>query len=150
MQLDFIAALADVMSRESLAELEYVAPDGASVRLSRRAAAHAPAGPGPAADAVVGAAPAHADRPAPPDAAVPITAGMPGTFYRSPAPGEPPFANEGDAVEEGQALGLIETMKTLIPVESPLSGTLVRREVENGVLVQPDTVLWTIRPEGRH
>ena len=42
---------------------------------------------------------------------------MSGTFYRSPAPGEPAFVNMGDRVEKGQTIGIIEAMKLMNEIE---------------------------------
>ena len=42
---------------------------------------------------------------------------MAGTFYRSPAPGEPSFVKEGDRVEKGQTVGIIEAMKLMNEIE---------------------------------
>lgn len=35
-----------------------------------------------------------------------------GIFYAKPSPDSPPFVSEGDEIEKGKALGLIEVMKT--------------------------------------
>jgi len=40
-----------------------------------------------------------------------VTSPMVGTFYRRPAPDQPPFVEEGQRVEAGQTLCLIEAMK---------------------------------------
>ena len=56
---------------------------------------------------------------------------LPGTFYRRPAPDQPPFKQEGDAVAVGDTLGLIEVMKSFTGVTSEVSGTLVRFHVED-------------------
>ncbi|MCU1512875.1 MAG: acetyl-CoA carboxylase biotin carboxyl carrier protein subunit, partial [Arthrobacter sp.] len=37
-----------------------------------------------------------------------IVSPLPGIFYRKPGPGKPPFANEGDTIEVGQTLGIVE------------------------------------------
>lgn len=42
---------------------------------------------------------------------------MGGTYYRSPAPGEPPFCREGDKVTKGQTIGIIEAMKLMNEIE---------------------------------
>lgn len=44
---------------------------------------------------------------------------MGGTYYRSPAPGEPPFVREGDKVEKGQTVAIIEAMKLMNEIEVP-------------------------------
>ena len=41
-----------------------------------------------------------------------IRSPLPGTFYRSSAPDVPPFKADGDCVASGDAIGLIEVMKT--------------------------------------
>ena len=37
-----------------------------------------------------------------------IVSPLPGVFYRHPDPGSPPFANEGDTVDAGQTIGLLD------------------------------------------
>ncbi len=54
-----------------------------------------------------------------------VTAQVVGVFYRAPEPGAPPFAREGDLVEAGQQIAIIEAMKLMIPVEADASGRVV-------------------------
>ena len=42
---------------------------------------------------------------------------MAGSFYRSPAPGEPSFCKEGDKVTKGQTVCIIEAMKLMNEIE---------------------------------
>jgi acetyl-CoA carboxylase biotin carboxyl carrier protein len=56
---------------------------------------------------------------------------IPGTFYRRPDPESEPFVTEGDAVQAGATIGLVEIMKNFQPVESDGAGTLVEFLVEN-------------------
>ena len=42
-----------------------------------------------------------------------ILSPLPGTFYRKPAPDQPPYKNEGDTVAAGDVIGLVEVMKSL-------------------------------------
>jgi acetyl-CoA carboxylase biotin carboxyl carrier protein len=56
---------------------------------------------------------------------------IPGVFYRRPDPDSDPFVTEGDAVEAGATIGLVEIMKNFQPVESEGAGTLVEFLVEN-------------------
>ena len=56
---------------------------------------------------------------------------LPGTFYRRPAPDQPPFKGEGDAVAVGDTLGLVEVMKSFTPVTAEVAGTVVRFHVED-------------------
>lgn len=69
-----------------------------------------------------------------------------GTFYECPKPGDPPFVKVGDAVEPGQILCIIESMKLMNEIESEVAGTVVARLVENGRPVEYGEALFTIRP----
>jgi acetyl-CoA carboxylase biotin carboxyl carrier protein len=60
-----------------------------------------------------------------------IHAPMPGVFYRSPDPGSPPFVQEGDQVQEGTVLGLIEVMKQFHELLADAAGTVAEFFVEN-------------------
>ncbi len=51
----------------------------------------------------------------------------------------------GDAVEEGQALLFIESMKMEIPVEAPAAGTVAELLVEPGDVVDEGQALARIR-----
>ena len=73
-----------------------------------------------------------------------VRATMHGTFYCSPAPGEPPFAAAGQRIEVGQQLALLEAMKMLHAVESEYAGTLRQMLAENGTAVEPGTPLFEI------
>lgn len=77
-----------------------------------------------------------------------IVAGLTGTFYRSPSPDAPPFVEVGDFVEEGQAIGLLEAMKMLNPIEADRGGRLLSITAENGALVTRGTVLFRLAPDG--
>ncbi|MGC8833262.1 MAG: acetyl-CoA carboxylase biotin carboxyl carrier protein [Armatimonadota bacterium] len=75
-----------------------------------------------------------------------ITAPMAGVFYRTPRPDEPPFVEEGDTVEVGQTVGLIEAMKVFSPVLSDVSGRVVLVKARNGSTVQEGEVLMLVEP----
>ncbi|MGI9416607.1 MAG: acetyl-CoA carboxylase [Geminicoccaceae bacterium] len=53
-----------------------------------------------------------------------IRSPIPGTFYRKPAPDQPPFKEVGDKVSKGDAVGLVEVMKTFQEVLADADGTL--------------------------
>ena len=48
---------------------------------------------------------------------VQVLSPMGGMYYRSPAPGEPPYCREGDKVTKGQTIGIIEAMKLMNEIE---------------------------------
>ena len=60
-----------------------------------------------------------------------ILSPLPGTFYRKPAPDQPPFKNDGDAVAEGDVVGLVEVMKSFHEVKAQVAGTIQAFLVED-------------------
>lgn len=60
-----------------------------------------------------------------------ILSPLPGTFYRKPAPGKPNFKDEGDMVQEGEVIGLIEVMKSFNEVKADKAGKIARFVVDN-------------------
>ncbi|KAI5316325.1 hypothetical protein PRUPE_7G000300 [Prunus persica] len=76
----------------------------------------------------------------------PLKCPMAGTFYRSPAPGEPPLVKVGDKIQKGQVLCIIEAMKLMNEIEADQSGTVVEILVEDGKPVSVDTPLFVIQP----
>lgn len=79
---------------------------------------------------------------------VPVAAPMVGTFYRAPGPDQPPFVQEGDRVEAGQTLCVIEAMKMFNEIPAEVSGRVVRVLVENGAPVEYGQPLFLIDPRG--
>jgi biotin carboxyl carrier protein len=64
-------------------------------------------------------------------AAKQILSPLPGTFYRQPSPGEPPFKDVGDEVKEGDVIGLVEVMKVFSEVKAEIAGKIASFLVEN-------------------
>jgi biotin carboxyl carrier protein len=60
-----------------------------------------------------------------------IRSPLPGTFYRRPSPEADPYVSEGDAVEPGDVVGLVEVMKTFHEVKATEAGTVERFLIEN-------------------
>jgi len=69
-----------------------------------------------------------------------------GTYYESPKPGDPAFVKVGDAVDAGQVLCIIESMKLMNEIESDIAGTVVAKLMENGRPVEYGEALFAIRP----
>lgn len=67
-----------------------------------------------------------------------------GTFYNSAAPGEAPFVMEGNSVEKGQTLCIIEAMKMMNEVVSGFDGKISKIFVADGVVVQKGQELFVI------
>jgi acetyl-CoA carboxylase biotin carboxyl carrier protein len=68
-----------------------------------------------------------------------------GTYYEAASPGTPPFVKVGDAVKEGQVLGIIEAMKLMNEIEAEVSGVIARMFVPNGSPVEYGMPLFGIR-----
>jgi acetyl-CoA carboxylase biotin carboxyl carrier protein len=70
-----------------------------------------------------------------------IQSPLPGTFYRKPAPDQPPFIEDGGSVAEGDTIGLVEVMKTFHEVKAEVSGTNARFAVGDEEPVTAGAVL---------
>ena len=75
-----------------------------------------------------------------------VTSPMIGTFYASPGPGEPPFVNEGEEVEVGQVIGIIEAMKIMNEITSEHEGVISKILVKNAQAVEYGQPLVHIAP----
>jgi acetyl-CoA carboxylase biotin carboxyl carrier protein len=74
-----------------------------------------------------------------------ITSPMVGTFYKSSAPGNPPFVAEGQSVSSGETLCIIEAMKLMNEVKAHKNCTIVKILVEDGELVKKGDKLFIIK-----
>ncbi|WIG92547.1 acetyl-CoA carboxylase biotin carboxyl carrier protein [Myxococcus sp. SDU36] len=73
-----------------------------------------------------------------------VTSPFVGTFYRTPAPDQPPFVDVGALVKKGQVLCIIEAMKLMNEIESEVSGRVAEILVENGRPVEFGQALFRI------
>lgn len=76
-----------------------------------------------------------------------ITSPMVGTFYRAPAPDEPPFVNMGERISKGDTVCIIEAMKLMNDIEAEVAGEVVEILVENGDPVEYGQVLMRVDPK---
>jgi len=75
---------------------------------------------------------------------IPVTSPMTGIYYASPSPGAPAFVKEGDTIVAGQVIALIEAMKVFNEVTAVTGGTVLKVVAENGQLVNPGDILFTL------
>ena len=75
-----------------------------------------------------------------------INAPMVGTFYSAPAPGEPAFIKEGDKVDAGATVCIVEAMKLMNEVVAKFACEIVKVLVENGQPVEYGQPLFAVRP----
>jgi acetyl-CoA carboxylase biotin carboxyl carrier protein len=79
----------------------------------------------------------------------PIKAPLVGTFYRASQPGAPPFVNEGDTVDEGQVIAIVEAMKLMNQVQADQAGKVAEILAEDGAWVEFEQILMYLEePEG--
>lgn len=77
---------------------------------------------------------------------VAVTAPSVGTFYRCPAPHQPPFVEVGAQVACGGTLCLIEVMKMFAGVTAPIAGRIAEILVEDATLVEHGQILMYVDP----
>ena len=68
-----------------------------------------------------------------------------GTFYISPSPDKPAYAEVGKRVKQGDTLCIIEAMKLMNEIESEVSGEVLEILVENESMVEFGQPLFRIR-----
>jgi len=129
---ELIRELAELLESSSLSEIE-VSDENVRIRVVREVAAAQIQAPAPAPPAAEQARPAaeaaaaprepeerHEDHPGA------VLSPMVGTAYLSPEPGAGPFVKEGDRVNEGDTVMIVEAMKVMNPIPAPKSGTVLR------------------------
>ena len=67
-------------------------------------------------------------------------------MFRAPAPGEPPFATEGDKVTTGQTVCIIEAMKLMNEIEAEVSGEVIKILAQNGQSITAGQALMIVKP----
>lgn len=76
-----------------------------------------------------------------------IKAPIVGTAYLSPEPGAPAFVKVGDRIEKDQPIVIIEAMKVMNQLKSPVSGTIKNILVSNAKPVEFGDVLLIIQKD---
>ena len=85
--------------------------------------------------------------PALPPGSIVVRAPMVGTFYRSPAPGAPPFVEVGQAVDEHTTVCIIEVMKLMNSIPAGTSGRVQQVLVADGAPVDTGAPLIVLDPQ---
>jgi acetyl-CoA carboxylase biotin carboxyl carrier protein len=83
---------------------------------------------------------AEADVPAGPSIKSPIT----GVFYRAPSPTSAPFVQEGDVVDQGKTLCVVEAMKVMNEIKAESKIRIAKILVENGKQVTSQQDIFLI------
>jgi acetyl-CoA carboxylase biotin carboxyl carrier protein len=144
--MDFkeIKTILEFMDQNKLVEFEYE-ENGKRIKLRKGEEAVARVLPAPVAAPVaavpVPAAAAPAARPA---NVVEFKSPLVGTFYRSPKPGAPPFAREGEEVKADKVLCIVEAMKVMNEIKAPFDGKIVEVLAKEGQAVEFGAPLFLI------
>lgn len=155
MDVDGIKKLVSLMNDNDLCELE-VEEEGKKVRLRKHERNAPPGGVMVSMPMGVQAAPVSAAAPAPAAAAAPaaprkdvveVKSPLVGTFYRSPKPGTPPFAEVNERVNAEKTLCIIEAMKVMNEIKAEVEGVIEAILVNNGEAVEFNQPLFLIRKD---
>jgi acetyl-CoA carboxylase biotin carboxyl carrier protein len=146
-----IKEILDLLKDTDVEEIE-LQRNNLKIRIKKRGAApawisHFPAPPHPELPAEKALAPSlpPQERDAAGNALI-IKSPMVGTFYRAPLPGAEPFVKEGDVVEKGKILCIIEAMKLMNEIEAEMDAEIVEILVANGQPVEFGEILFRLRP----
>ncbi|HHU53492.1 MAG TPA: acetyl-CoA carboxylase biotin carboxyl carrier protein [Clostridiaceae bacterium] len=72
---------------------------------------------------------------------------MVGTFYASAEAGGKPYVQAGDQIKAGQIICIIDVMKTMNEIPSPVAGKVVSIHAEDGELMEFDSLLFVVDTE---
>jgi acetyl-CoA carboxylase biotin carboxyl carrier protein len=75
-----------------------------------------------------------------------VRAPLVGTFYASPQPGADPFVQEGDVVDAGQTVAIVEAMKLMNQVPADIAGKVAKILVQDGEWVEFEQALIILEP----
>ena len=76
--------------------------------------------------------------------AVSVASPIIGVFYASPSPEDAPFVNIGDRVSAGQTLCIVEAMKLMNEIPSPVAGTVLQMLAADGGEVEVGQPLFLV------
>lgn len=155
MDLKYVKQLLEMVEKSAVNEVE-LEEKGQKIRITKSAPqnvmqapqyqmampAPAPAAPAAPAPQAAAAKPAAAEGKKYHEVKSPIV----GTFYRSPSPDAAPYVEVGSKIKQGGTLCIVEAMKLMNEIESDVSGTIVKINVENGKPVEYGQVLFLVEP----
>lgn len=148
MDLEKVESLADILLDKGLTAIE-VEESGLRIRLEKSAPggvsvyAEPAAGAGAALEGFAGKVAATAA-----DASLQeVISPLVGIVYMAPSPESEPYVSLGQRVEKGQVVCVVDAMKMLNEVASPVSGVIRQICVENGSVVEYGACLFRIEEE---
>lgn len=145
---DDVRWLFEILEQEGLEEIE-VAEGDLRIRVCARVAVAAGRQVAVAASTPRQAPEEVAPQPAAVPSGIPVLAPMAGIFYRQPSPDADPFVDEGDRVQAGDVVGLVEVMKLFNEITAPVTGVVSRIVVDTQDRIEADEPLMYIQPASR-
>lgn len=82
----------------------------------------------------------------PPPGSQLVVSPMVGTFYASPSPKDPAYVQEGDLIQPGDVVGIVEAMKIMNEIDSEFSGHVSKILVASGQPVEYGQPLMVVEP----
>ncbi len=65
-----------------------------------------------------------------------VTSPLVGVYYNSPSPDNPPFVKINQEVQKGDVLCIVEAMKVMNEIRSPLNGVIKKININNETMVE--------------
>lgn len=144
---DQVQALFEIMKSEKLEELEIKEADF-SVQIKRKGRRQpvqmAMQMPTMAMPAALADASADATAAEPAVSGETIQSPIMGMFYRAPSPSSPAFVKEGDVVDAGKTICIVEAMKVMNEIKAENRVKIVKILVENGKAISSGQDLFII------
>jgi acetyl-CoA carboxylase biotin carboxyl carrier protein len=166
--LRYVKKLIELLDGSSVDSIEISSDKGMKIRLSKSPSqrgavqtavsspmllAAAPAAPVPVprptpTDGVAAVADGEGKAEAPKPKLLEIKSPMVGTFYAAPEPGAKAYVAEGQRIQRGQMVCIIEAMKIMNEIESEYAGVVKEILVQDAHPVEYGQVLFRIAPNG--
>lgn len=139
-----VSELFEIMKQERVEELEITRAD-TRIHLKRKGHGAPQYAPVPAAAVTAPPAAAPAEEPAKPAfSGETVQSPIMGMMYRAPSPSSPPFVKEGEVVDAGKTLCIVEAMKVMNEIKADRRMKIVKILVENGKSITANQDLFQI------
>ena len=145
MDIRKVKKLIELLVESGIAELE-ISEGEESVRISRQSTLTQTVAAAPVVAAPAAPAPAAANAPVPEQEprGHHVKSPMVGTYYGAASPTSSPFVKEGQFVNIGDTLCIIEAMKMMNQIEADKAGIIRSILIENGSPVEFDQIMFII------
>ncbi|WP_105956519.1 acetyl-CoA carboxylase biotin carboxyl carrier protein [Apilactobacillus quenuiae] len=143
-----IENLMDKFDKSSMKEFKITGDDGTDIYFSKLE--HAPVqnvAPAASSNAVSTASDGDSKSKVTQGGTSKIKAPLVGIVYFAPSPEKPVYKNVGDHVKKGETVCVIEAMKVINEVKSPISGTITKQVANDGDMVEYDQPIFEVEED---